>query len=58
MERGRLVVTRLEHESVLIGDDIEVTAVECRDGRVKLLIQAPKSVPVVRDELRRREVVR
>lgn len=51
MERGRLCITRLDYESVLIGDDIRVTAVRCEHGRVRLLIEAPKNIPIVREEL-------
>jgi carbon storage regulator len=56
MERGRLCVTRMDKQGVLINGDIEVTVVEVRNGRVKLLIEAPKSVPVVRTELLEVEV--
>jgi Carbon storage regulator (could also regulate swarming and quorum sensing) len=35
----------------MIGDDIEVVIVECRDGSVKLGIEAPKNVRVFRKEI-------
>lgn len=46
-----LVLTRKVGESLLIGDDIEVTLVEVRGDAVKLGIQAPRSVGVWRKEL-------
>ena len=46
-----LVLTRRLDESVMIGDDIEVTIHEIRGGAVKLLIAAPRSVKLWRSEL-------
>ena len=46
-----LVVTRKSGEDVLIGNDIVVTAIECRDGKVKLGITAPREIPVHRREV-------
>lgn len=51
MERGRLCLTRRDGQSILIGDDIEVTAVESVNGKTRLLIEAPKSVRVHRREV-------
>jgi len=41
-----LVLTRGVRESIKIGDDITVTLVEIRDGKVRLGFEAPKDVPV------------
>lgn len=46
-----LVITRKKGESILIGDDIEITLVKVEDGTVKVAIDAPKSVRILRKEL-------
>ena len=46
-----LVIGRKKGESILIGDDIEVTISKVEDGSVKLAISAPKSVTILRKEL-------
>lgn len=51
-----LVLTRKVGESVVISDDIYCTVVGFRDGEVRLAFDAPKSVPVHRDEIQRRIV--
>ncbi|APF25362.1 carbon storage regulator [Clostridium sporogenes] len=46
-----LVITRKKGESFLIGDDIEITVVKLDDGSVKLAIDAPKKLTILRKEL-------
>ncbi|QDT01347.1 carbon storage regulator [Adhaeretor mobilis] len=46
-----LVLTRREDETIRIGDDIIVKVVRNRGGRVRLAIEAPRSVPIRRGEL-------
>ncbi len=46
-----LVLTRKLYETVTIGDEVEVTVVDIRDGKVRLSINAPRSVPVHRKEV-------
>lgn len=46
-----LVITRKKGESLLIGDDIEITVTKLEDGSVKLAINAPKEVSILRKEL-------
>lgn len=46
-----LVITRKKGESLLIGDNIEITVVKLDDGSVKLAIEAPKDVTILRKEL-------
>lgn len=46
-----LVVGRKKGESIIIGDDIEITVVKVEDGAVKLAISAPKDVTILRKEL-------
>jgi len=48
---GRLVLTRKVGESVLIGDDISVEIVEQKGGQIKILIEAPDEVVILREEL-------
>ena len=46
-----LVITRKKGESILIDKDIEVTVVKSEDGVVKLAINAPKNIRILRKEL-------
>ena len=46
-----LVITRKKGESLMIGDDIEVTISKIEDGSVKIGINAPKNVTILRKEL-------
>ncbi|MBX9918405.1 MAG: carbon storage regulator [Mycolicibacterium frederiksbergense] len=49
---GRLTVTRNSGESILIGEDILVTvSSSTRGGGIKVTIQAPRDIPIVRTEL-------
>jgi len=50
-ESTMLVLTRKTQESIIIGEDIVLTVVEIRSGKVRLGIQAPKEVSVHRREL-------
>jgi carbon storage regulator len=46
-----LVLTRSRDESIMIGQDVEVTIVDVRGNSVRLGINAPKSIPVHRREV-------
>lgn len=46
-----LVVRRKKNESILIGDNIEINIVAIENGTVKLAINAPKEVQILRKEL-------
>lgn len=46
-----LVVSRKKGESLLIGEDVEITVVKIDDGSVKLSISAPKNITILRKEL-------
>lgn len=46
-----LVVSRKKGESILIGDDIEISISKIEDGSVKLAISAPKNVTILRKEV-------
>ncbi len=46
-----LILNRKAGESLQIGDDITITVVSLEGGRAKLAISAPKSIPILRQEL-------
>jgi carbon storage regulator len=46
-----LVLSRKTNEKIMIGDDIVITVAEIRGTSVRLGIDAPKHVPIARDEL-------
>jgi carbon storage regulator len=46
-----LVLSRRERERVRLGNDIVVTIVRVSGDKVRLGIEAPASMPVLRDEL-------
>lgn len=47
-----LVLGRRLGESILIGDDIKILVVDLNNGRVKLGIEAPENVSILRTELK------
>jgi carbon storage regulator len=47
-----LVLSRKIGEQIVIGNDIRVTVVDVKGGRVKLGIEAPTDVGIFRSELR------
>lgn len=49
-----LILTRKTDESLLIGDDVEITVLSVRGGQVKLGVKAPKEVSVHRREIYQR----
>jgi carbon storage regulator len=49
-----LVLSRKVGERILIGDDIRVTIVRIGGGGVRVGIEAPASLNVVREELKQR----
>jgi carbon storage regulator len=46
-----LVLSRQKDESIVIGDDVEITIVDVRGDKVRLGINAPKNIPVHRREV-------
>jgi carbon storage regulator len=50
-----LVLTRKTNERILIGDDIRITVVGIRGNHVRIGLEAPTDVPILRDELKRRD---
>jgi carbon storage regulator len=46
-----LVLTRKSDQSIMIGDDIEVSVLSVVGEKVRIGIQAPRAVPVYRREV-------
>lgn len=46
-----LILRRKKNESLLIGDNIRITIIECAGDGVRLAIDAPKQVSILREEL-------
>ncbi|MDE7061129.1 MAG: carbon storage regulator CsrA [Lachnospiraceae bacterium] len=46
-----LALSRKINESIMLGNDIEVTVLEIKGDQVKIGVKAPKSVPIYRREL-------
>ncbi len=46
-----LILQRKASESLMIGDNIKISIVEINADRVKISIDAPKDIPIVRTEL-------
>ncbi len=50
-----LVLSRKKNEKIMLGDSIEITIVRVSDSQVRLGIQAPSNVTVLRTELADKE---
>ena len=46
-----LVLSREKDESIMIGDDVEITIVDVRGDKVRLGINCPRSISVHRKEI-------
>ena len=46
-----LVLTRKSNQSIMIGDDIEVSVLSIMGEKVRIGIQAPRTIPVFRKEV-------
>ncbi len=46
-----LVLSRQRDETIMIGDDVEITVVDIRGDKVRLGINAPRSIQVHRKEV-------
>ncbi len=49
--RKMLVLTRKSNQSIMIGDDIEVSVLSIMGEKVRIGIQAPRDIPVFRKEV-------
>ena len=50
-EMPMLVLTRKSNQSIMIGDEIEVSVLAIMGEKVRIGIEAPRSVPVFRKEV-------
>lgn len=46
-----LILKRKKNESIQIGDNIRITILECSSSLVRLAVETPKDISVVREEL-------
>ncbi len=46
-----LVLTRKGNQSIMIGDEIEISVLAVMGDKVRIGIQAPRSIPVFRKEV-------
>jgi carbon storage regulator len=46
-----LIITRRPGERVMLGDDVVIEVIEVSGASVRIGIDAPKSIPVYREEL-------
>ena len=46
-----LALSRRTNESIMIGNDIEISILEIKGDQVKIGVKAPKSIPVFRKEI-------
>jgi carbon storage regulator len=49
-----LILTRRVGESLIIGDDVVVTALDINGGQVRIGVDAPKEISVHREEIYKR----
>ena len=49
-----LILTRRVGETIRIGDDVDVTVLDVKGAQVRIGIQAPKDIPVHREEVFKR----
>lgn len=53
-ENNMLILTRKKDESIIIDGNIEIRIIEIDDGKVKIGIDAPKHIDIIRKELYKR----
>lgn len=46
-----LILRRKKNESLLIGENIRVTVIDCANDGVRLAIDAPRQISILREEL-------
>lgn len=51
-----LVLRRKKNESILIGNDIRITILECASDGIRIAIDAPKQISIIREELSQAEL--
>ena len=48
-----LILTRKLNEAIMIGEDVKITVVEIQGDKVKLGIEAPRELSILREEIYR-----
>ena len=51
MVNDMLVLNRKPGESIILGDNIEIRILDIQDGKIKIGIEAPKEVSILRKEV-------
>jgi carbon storage regulator len=51
MEAAMLILTRRVGETIVIGDDVTVTVLGVKGNQVRLGVNAPRDLPVHREEI-------
>lgn len=46
-----LILNRKIGESIILGEDIELTILDIQDGKIKIGIEAPRDVTILRKEV-------
>jgi carbon storage regulator len=46
-----LIITRRPNQKIMLGDDVTIHVMEVSGSNVRLGIEAPKSVPIYREEI-------
>lgn len=46
-----LILRRKKNESILVGNDIRITITDCTAEGVRVAIEAPKEITIIREEL-------
>ena len=46
-----LILTRHKGQSIIIGEDINITVLEIKGSQVRIGIDAPRDIPVHREEI-------
>lgn len=46
-----LVLNRKSGESIILGDNIEITILEIQEGKIKIGIEAPREINILRKEV-------
>ena len=49
---SRLVLARNNDEAILIGDDIRIILIKAVDGHAKIVIEAPRTTTIIREEIK------
>lgn len=52
-----LILRRKKNESFLIGNNIRITIIECASDGVRIAIDAPKQISILREELSEAEQI-